>query len=227
MKSSKKIKRFQEFLMNSWPASDYYFLNGWILRFNDGVTSRSNMFEEAIELADVKITEFPDKKEFFIDKTKSLKKLDRTEEGLQLIDGLLLQNPEDFGLLNYKAYWLAHFKKKEEAIEAIQKAIDLDPTDGNYYDSYGEILMGFEEYEEAIDKFKKAIELDPHGWYTYQTYTKMGESYKMLGDYDAAEENLKMGKLSTNSCFCEFDTKKKWADFSQKLIDEIKELKKE
>ena len=42
MKSSKNIKRFSEFLMNSWPASDYYFLNGWILRFNDGVTSRSN-----------------------------------------------------------------------------------------------------------------------------------------------------------------------------------------
>ena len=42
MKSSKKIKRYQEFLMNSWPANHYYFLNGWILRFNDGVTSRSN-----------------------------------------------------------------------------------------------------------------------------------------------------------------------------------------
>jgi len=42
MKTRKKIKRYQEFLMNSWPAHHYYFLNGWILRFNDGVTSRTN-----------------------------------------------------------------------------------------------------------------------------------------------------------------------------------------
>ncbi|MFX1428348.1 MAG: GNAT family N-acetyltransferase [Promethearchaeota archaeon] len=42
MKSKKEIKRFQEFLMNSWPAKHYYFLNGWILRFTDGITSRAN-----------------------------------------------------------------------------------------------------------------------------------------------------------------------------------------
>jgi len=42
MKTRKKIKRYQEFLMNSWPAHHYYFLNGWILRFNDGITSRAN-----------------------------------------------------------------------------------------------------------------------------------------------------------------------------------------
>jgi len=42
MKSIREIKAFQEYLMNSWPAKHYYFLNGWILRFNDGVTSRAN-----------------------------------------------------------------------------------------------------------------------------------------------------------------------------------------
>ncbi|MFX1477251.1 MAG: GNAT family N-acetyltransferase [Promethearchaeota archaeon] len=42
MNSEREIKRFQEFLLNSWPAKDYYFLNGWILRFNDGITSRAN-----------------------------------------------------------------------------------------------------------------------------------------------------------------------------------------
>lgn len=38
----KEIKCLQEILMNSWPADHYYFLNGWILRFTDGVTSRAN-----------------------------------------------------------------------------------------------------------------------------------------------------------------------------------------
>ncbi|MFX1569834.1 MAG: GNAT family N-acetyltransferase [Promethearchaeota archaeon] len=36
------IKFLQELLMNSWPANHYYFINGWILRFTEGVTSRAN-----------------------------------------------------------------------------------------------------------------------------------------------------------------------------------------
>ncbi|MFX1455486.1 MAG: GNAT family N-acetyltransferase [Promethearchaeota archaeon] len=42
MKSKREIKQFQEFLLNSWPAKHYYFLNGWILRFTEGITSRAN-----------------------------------------------------------------------------------------------------------------------------------------------------------------------------------------
>lgn len=38
----KEVKRFQEFLMNAWPAEQYFFLNGWILRFTKGVTYRAN-----------------------------------------------------------------------------------------------------------------------------------------------------------------------------------------
>ena len=38
----KKFKKLQEILMNTWPAQHYYFLNGWILRFTEGVTSRAN-----------------------------------------------------------------------------------------------------------------------------------------------------------------------------------------
>jgi ribosomal protein S18 acetylase RimI-like enzyme len=41
-KSKKNVREFQRVLLNSWPAKDYFFLNGWILRFNDGVTSRAN-----------------------------------------------------------------------------------------------------------------------------------------------------------------------------------------
>ena len=42
MASAKEVKRFQEFLMNAWPAEQYFFLNGWILRFTKGVTYRAN-----------------------------------------------------------------------------------------------------------------------------------------------------------------------------------------
>ena len=42
MLSKVDIKSFQEFLMNAWPAEQYFFLNGWILRFTKGVTYRAN-----------------------------------------------------------------------------------------------------------------------------------------------------------------------------------------
>jgi ribosomal protein S18 acetylase RimI-like enzyme len=42
MYKREEIKRLQEILMNSWPAHHYYFLNGWILRFTNGVTARAN-----------------------------------------------------------------------------------------------------------------------------------------------------------------------------------------
>ncbi len=42
MFGKEEIRRLQEILMNAWPAHHYYFLNGWILRFTNGVTARAN-----------------------------------------------------------------------------------------------------------------------------------------------------------------------------------------
>ncbi|MFX1314026.1 MAG: hypothetical protein ACFFHD_15680, partial [Promethearchaeota archaeon] len=42
MRSKNLVRSLQENLINSWPAQYYFFHNGWILRFNDGVTSRAN-----------------------------------------------------------------------------------------------------------------------------------------------------------------------------------------
>ncbi|MFX1316197.1 MAG: GNAT family N-acetyltransferase [Promethearchaeota archaeon] len=36
------VKKFQEFLMNAFPSRQYFFLNGWILRFTGGITYRAN-----------------------------------------------------------------------------------------------------------------------------------------------------------------------------------------
>ncbi len=37
-----KVIHLQEIANNAWPAKNYLFLNGWILRFTDGATSRAN-----------------------------------------------------------------------------------------------------------------------------------------------------------------------------------------
>jgi GNAT superfamily N-acetyltransferase len=42
MESKNLVRFLQENLINSWPAKYYFFHNGWILRFNNGVTYRAN-----------------------------------------------------------------------------------------------------------------------------------------------------------------------------------------
>jgi GNAT superfamily N-acetyltransferase len=42
MLSQAKIIHVQEIANNSWRAKDFYWLNGWLLRFNEGVTGRAN-----------------------------------------------------------------------------------------------------------------------------------------------------------------------------------------
>jgi ribosomal protein S18 acetylase RimI-like enzyme len=38
----KNVHYFQELTNNAWPAKCFFFLNGWILRFSDGVFDRAN-----------------------------------------------------------------------------------------------------------------------------------------------------------------------------------------
>jgi ribosomal protein S18 acetylase RimI-like enzyme len=40
--SRDEVISVQEIANNCWPAKEYFFLNGWILRFSDGATSRAN-----------------------------------------------------------------------------------------------------------------------------------------------------------------------------------------
>jgi GNAT superfamily N-acetyltransferase len=42
MSLEQKIREFQISFLNLWPAMNYYFLRGWILRFTKGVTDRAN-----------------------------------------------------------------------------------------------------------------------------------------------------------------------------------------
>jgi hypothetical protein len=37
-----KVLYYQELTNNAWPAKGFFFLNGWILRFSNGIFSRAN-----------------------------------------------------------------------------------------------------------------------------------------------------------------------------------------
>lgn len=197
---------------------DLYFTKTKILVSN-------KQLEQALSLIEDQIKEFPnDNKNFYLKKAWILKLKGNLDEGLEIIENLINLYPEDYDLLNTKAYWFMHMKNKQEAIETIQNLIELVPNDGNYYDSYGEILMEFKDYEKAIEKFQKALKLDPYGWFTNETYNKMGTCYKELGKIELAIENIEKGKKITNTCLCDFETRKSLIKKIDNQLIEIKEL---
>jgi tetratricopeptide (TPR) repeat protein len=135
---------------------------------------------------------------------------------LRSISKVLEFDPNNSVMLNRKARLLAKFDRKEDSIKIIQDLIERKPFDGNFYDTYGEILLIFHEYEDAIVKFQKALELEPNGW--PETYIKMAECYKELGNYEEAFESGKKGR--------ELAIKRKeaeWITRADKLLFEIKE----
>ncbi len=42
MLKREEVIKVQEIANNAWPAKEVFFLNGWIIRFSDGATSRAN-----------------------------------------------------------------------------------------------------------------------------------------------------------------------------------------
>jgi len=111
---------------------------------------------------------------------------------------------------------LANFNRKQEAIKIIQDLVEREPLDGNFYDTYGEILQIFHYYEEAIVKFQKALELEPYGY--SETYIKMAECYKELGNYEKTIEYAKKGrKLAIER------KEEEWIRRADKLLFEINE----
>ncbi len=181
-----------------------------------------NQYDEILSLLNQMLEQFPNyEKDLTLKKASILKMKQNVKEGLDLLNSLLEKYPDDDFILLNKAYWLQYLRRKEECIETVEELIDKSPKSGALHDSYGEILMYFEEYEEAADQFEKAIELEPNGWYIYQSYVKLGICYKNLDYFKLAKENLKKGKVLTNSCFADFEQKKTWLNMADLYLNLI------
>jgi Tfp pilus assembly protein PilF len=137
---------------------------------------------------------------------------------LKSLNNFLEFDPDNPLLLNRKAFFLADLNRKEDSIKIIQDLVEREPNNGNFYDTYGGILLTFDEYEEAIVKFQKALELEPNGFFTHETYIKMGECYKELGNYDKIVEYGKKGKELAIA-----RKEEEWIKRANKLLLEITE----
>lgn len=169
--------------------------------------------DEALAVSDYVIEKFPQFKNKFIKHKSYICYLSQKFfKALETIEVLYATMPDDTEVLNNRAVILACValelkekgeikefnEKREEALKTTKKMLELAPSIGNYHDSYGEILMMFNNCNQAIIEFEKALKLEPHGFFAYQTFLKMGDCYKELGDLEKALENYKKGKTFTD-----------------------------
>ncbi len=110
-------------------------------------------------------------------------------------------------------------KRYDESLKTIRNALKIDPENVNLLDTYGEIFQLSGQYEEAIEQYHNVIEKEPEVDFIHETYIKMGQYFKELGDHDKALINIKKGK--------EIAIRKQnseWIEKANKLLSDIDKL---
>jgi serine/threonine-protein kinase len=137
--------------------------------------------EEALELFDMILEEFPLGVQWEFDKALTLSKLGRDSEADTLYSKILARDPSDLGALVNKG--LLHQKNGDltQAAKLFSIALEHHPTDVDTLVNIGNLAYKKENYKAATRYYKRAIELDPRyvtGWYN------LGLSYRALDMVD-------------------------------------------
>jgi tetratricopeptide (TPR) repeat protein len=88
---------------------------------------------------------------------------------------------------------LAHARRKEyeESVYHLERAVELNPEDLLYY-TLGTTRMQIGHDEEAQHSFREAVRITSDEYLKQQSQIRLGELLKMNGDYDAAEEQMRL-----------------------------------
>jgi len=114
------------------------------------------------------------------------------EEATKLFDTALVFAPK-LGYV-YEEYSKFEFYKKknqEKALNLGKKSLLCEPENFHLWFNYGKMLRHAGKIRESISIYKKAIELNPQ---YMPTMNQLAKSYSINGDFEKAEEQLKLAK---------------------------------
>jgi Tfp pilus assembly protein PilF len=104
-------------------------------------------------------------------------------------------HPEFYLAYAAMAEQYSKLQQYEDAAAAYQKAIQISPNRAEAYLGMGALLIKQKKYEEAVAPLRRTIELEKR---SHVPYLLLGLAQMMIGELDAAEENLqrayKIGK---------------------------------
>lgn len=105
------------------------------------------------------------------------------DDGLSRLENSIEQSAtvwNELGLILFKV------GSYDDAIDAYKKAIELDPGLGFLYSNLGQVCISQGRLDQAIDLFEKSIELLPNKRDKAVSWTRLGDIYRQLSQYDEA-----------------------------------------
>ena len=127
-----------------------------------GLLTRFARYDEAMEVYDVSLEEFPGHSDLLYARGMLAAKLDRLDIVERDMRAIIAREPDNADALNALGYTLADRTNRfEEAYALIQRAIEIKPDDHYIVDSLGWVLHRMGRHREALVQLRRAMSLNP------------------------------------------------------------------
>jgi len=118
------------------------------------------------------------------------------EEATKLFDTALVFAPKlGYVYEEYSKFEFYRAKNKEKALDLAKKSLLCEPENFHLWFNYGKMLRMAGYIQKSIAIYKKAIELNPQ---YIPTINQLAKSYSINGDFEKAEDQLKLAKEKKN-----------------------------
>ena len=154
-----------------------------IYRAEAEILMRLERFEEAMEVYDLSLNEFPQDTDLLYARAMLAEKLDRIALLESDLTNILSREPNNADALNALGYTLAdRTDRLDEAYVLIKRAFDLKPDDHYVVDSLGWVLYRMGRHQEAVAQLRRAMEINPDP----EIAAHLGEVLWAMGNRDEA-----------------------------------------
>ena len=154
-----------------------------IYRAEAEILMRLERFEEAMEVYDLSLNEFPQDTDLLYARAMLAEKLDRIGLLESDLTNILSREPNNADALNALGYTLAdRTDRLDEAYVLIKRAFDLKPDDHYVVDSLGWVLYRMGRHQEAVAQLRRAMEINPDP----EIAAHLGEVLWAMGNRDEA-----------------------------------------
>ena len=127
-----------------------------------GLLARVARYDEAMEIYDASLEEFPGNPDLLYSRGMLAVKMDRLDIVERDMRAIIEREPDNAEALNALGYTLAdRTDRYEEAYALIKRAIELKPDDHYIVDSLGWVLHRMGRHREALVQLRRAMSLTP------------------------------------------------------------------
>jgi tetratricopeptide (TPR) repeat protein len=154
--------------------------------------------EEAAELLENLISQYPDEEDAYHTLTRVYSRLNQFDKSLNTRERGVKALPRSGILRNDYAYALVARGRYPEAIRQFETYVELSPNEANPYDSLAEAYLIMGQPEQALERYARALEVDPS---LGAIWANRAWAFAMLGRFDEALAERDKGANSADPYF--------------------------